>query len=192
MMILRKLRTIHCAQRGFTLIEILAALAITALIGSAAATATYQVVRINASSTNRQIAITQVENAVHSISRDAQQAQYIIPKDITNNALPMDAITKEISFNLITGDKLTLKWIGWDNNKNEITYTVVNGIMQKTITINDVLTATMHVADNISTASGSWKTDTKVLKLQTKSIVGAGASQTDETRTFQIIPRSAK
>jgi prepilin-type N-terminal cleavage/methylation domain-containing protein len=193
MMTLRKLGTINRAQRGFTLIEIVIAIAITTLIGSAAATATYQVIRINASSTNRQIAITQVENAVHYISRDAQQSQDVIPNGPT---VVNDPISKIISYNLITEDTLKLKWTSWDidnhNHKNEVNYAVVDGVLQKTTKIDNDLPNTITVANNISAASGTWKTDAKVLTLQIQAMVGTGASQTGETRTFQINPRPAQ
>jgi type II secretory pathway component PulJ len=182
--------------------EIVIAMAITALIGSAVATATYQVVRINASSTNRQIAITQVENAVHNISRDAQQAQQVIPQDITGTAKPLDSappLTKLISFDLSSGEKLTLTWITWDNHTNVVTYTLANGVLQRTITVDSGVPGTVVVANNIindgtgGDVSGSWNTETKVLNFTIlKATVGTGASRISETRTFQIIPRPAQ
>ena len=199
MMILRRMEDINRNQKGFTLVEMLVAIAITAIIGLAATTATYQVVRINSSSTNRQIAITQVENTVNDMSRNTQQAQNTIPKDITGIALPVDAISKEITFNLIAGDKLTLKWVAWNNSKNEVTYNWLNGALQKTITIitftNGVPTtntSTVLVANNISDASGTWNTDKKVLSIHIQATVGTGTSLTHEARTFQIIPRPAQ
>lgn len=125
-----KLKGINRNCQGFTLVELLAALVITALIGSAAASAVFQVFRINSSSTNHQIAISQVETSVNSVSRDAQQAQLVLPKDAAGVALPVNPVTKEISFNLGTGHKLTVKWTDWDSSQKEITYTVVNNTLQ--------------------------------------------------------------
>jgi prepilin-type N-terminal cleavage/methylation domain-containing protein len=191
-------RAINRIEQGFTLVEILIAIAIVAIIGSAVAVTTFQVFNVNAASTNRQITITQVENAVHYVSRDAQQAQHIIPKDSADVALPMDAVSKEIAFDLIngfiigTGDKLTLEWIAWDNTRNEVTYTVVDGALQKTTIINNGVPEVRPVADNISVASGNWNPEQKVLTLEIKATVGTGTSLREETRTFQIIPRSAQ
>jgi len=120
MVILRKLRFINRGQQGFTMVELLAAIVITAIIGAAAAVGINQVVRINATSSNHETAIAQVENAVHNISRDTLQAQTIIPT-ITN-------------FDLVAGNTLTMNWIISGQN-NEIIYSIVNGTLQKKMTV---------------------------------------------------------
>lgn len=187
-----KLGAINRIQQGFTLVEMLVAIAVAGIIGAAVGTLAYQTVNISESNTNRQVAITQVQNAVHYISRDTQQAQYIVPTDITDTALIVDPITKEVSFDMVAGDKLTLTWIAWDNTKNEILYTVVNGSLQKTTTINSAFVSTVNIADNVTIASGTWNIDSKVCSFQVRATVGTGGSQEEETRTFQIIPRSVQ
>jgi prepilin-type N-terminal cleavage/methylation domain-containing protein len=196
MMILRRLRVINCNQKGFTLAELLVAMAITALIGSAVATATYQVVKVNALSTNHQIAVSQVQNAVNSISRDTQQSQQVIPKSSADIALPLDTIpvgSTTISYNLITGNIFQVQWINWDGNTTyQVTYSVdSNGTLKRLLKINGTLTSTTSVAQNIKIASGNWDTYARVLTLQITAIVGASNPAT-ETRTFQIIPRPAQ
>lgn len=203
-MIPRRLRVINCNQKGFILAELLVAMAITALIGSAVATATYQVVKVNALSTNHQIAIVQVQNAVNSISRDTQQAQQVIPQDIFGTALLSDTVpvgSTLISFDLSSGEKLMLKWIAWDNTTNEVTYTIVNGTLQRDISlyVNGLLTEqkTTSIANNVSTPDVSqpvhcsWDTYARVLTFKIEAIVGTSNPAT-ETRTFQIIPRPAQ
>ena len=185
-MTFRRLRAISRYQQGFTLAEIVIAIAITALIGSAVATATYQIVNINASSTNHQIAITQVQSAVHSISRDAQQAQYIIPKDVLLDT-PVPMVDGVISFNLFDvippdKDKIVIEWTEWDMTHKEITYEIVNGSLQRDLSI---------VANNISALSGNWNTLTKVLTITITATVNA-PKPSIETRTFQIKPRPAQ
>jgi prepilin-type N-terminal cleavage/methylation domain-containing protein len=195
MMIPRRLGVVNINQKGFTLAELVIAMAITALIGSAVATATYQVVKVNALSTNHQIAVSQVQNAVNSISRDVQQSQQIIPTGPTVIVIN-DAANNTISFNLITSDTLTVQWIDWnDNATHQVAYTVANGVLQRTITVDSGVPSTIVVANNINVASGNWNTDlttyTRTLTLQIKAIVGASNPAT-ETRTFQIIPRPAQ
>ena len=68
-----------------TLVELLIALVITAVIATAVGTASYQIFKVSVRSTNHQIAVAQVQNATNAISRDAQQAQNIIPMDHNNN-----------------------------------------------------------------------------------------------------------
>ena len=189
MMILRRLRVINRNQRGFTLAEMLVAMAISALIGSAVAGATYQVVNINATSTNHQIVIDQVQNAVNSVSRDAEQAQYITRTDGGGALLPNVAGVN--SFDLVTTNKIIFEWTEWDNTLKEITYVVVNGRLQRGLKVNGVLTSTTYVASNISIASGTWNTSTKVLTVTIESQITAPKLAT-ETRTFQIMPRPAK
>ena len=58
-------------QSGFVMIEVLMAIAISALILVGIVDITVQTVIVNASDTNQMRAIKQVENAIHWIERDA-------------------------------------------------------------------------------------------------------------------------
>jgi len=187
MMKMRRTRTINRNQRGFTLVELLIAIAISVVIGSAVGGAAYQVFNINAASTNHQIVINQVQNAVNSLSRDAEQAQYIVPKNSSDIPLPLGTEFKLVE----NADQLTLNWTDWDNTRTEIIYTVVNGILQRTLKVNGGQTSQTNVANNISVASGSWNLSTKVLDVTIESRITA-PKPAAETRTFQIMPRSAK
>jgi prepilin-type N-terminal cleavage/methylation domain-containing protein len=198
-MIPHRLRVINWDQKGFTLLELVIAMAITALIGSAVGTATYQVVKVNTLSSNHQIAVSQVQNAVNSISHDAQQAQQVIPQDALGNALLLDTVPVDstlISFDLSSGEKLMVKWVDWDGNvTNEVTYTIVNGTLRRDIAlyVNGSLPEkkTMTIANNISTPDVlqpvhcNWDTYMRTLTFQMQVVVGT----TTETRTFQILPR---
>jgi prepilin-type N-terminal cleavage/methylation domain-containing protein len=197
MMTSHRLGAIGRDQKGFTLVEIVIAIAITAVIGSAVATATYQVVNISSSSTNHQIAITQVQSAVHSISRDAQQAQYIIPKDVFLDT-PVPIVGGVISFNLFDvippdKDKIVIEWTEWDMTHKEITYAIVNGSLQRVLSVNGGAPEVTSVANHISALSGSWNTNSnsKVLTITITVTVNAPKPAT-ETRTFQIKPRPAQ
>ena len=174
---LYRMRDINRTQRGFTLIELLIAIAITALVGSAVATGVYQIVKVNASSTNRQVAIAQVQNATNSISRDAQQAQQIFPA----------------SANFLSGESLTLQWTTWDNHFHVVTYDLLGTSLRRTITIDSGAPSTTIVANSITAASVKWYTAMKVLDFTVlTATVGTGPAQRSETRTFQINPRSAQ
>jgi len=180
------LRIKYRKQDGFTLAELLVAITITALIGAAVATATYQAVVVNAKSTNHQKAIVQVQNGVNSISRDAEQGQQIIPQSSTGTPLPLDSLptgSKKISFNLVTGNKLVIKWMDWSNTLHQVTYTVDgSGALKKDNTI---------IANNITVASGNWDTYSKTFSFQIRASVGT-KNTAIETRDFQINPRSAQ
>jgi prepilin-type N-terminal cleavage/methylation domain-containing protein len=199
---LHKIRTVMSRQKGITLVELLIAVAITAVISTAAAAGIYQAIRINSSSSNHQIAIIQAQNAVQYFSRDAQQAQQVIPEYNTGAAKPLDTsppATTLISFDLSTGDKIMFQWMTWDSHLYQITYSLINGALQKTTVIDGIPSGTSIVANNIINSStggdvsGNWNTATKILSITTlKATVGTGASQISAVRTFQIDPRPAQ
>ena len=173
MMTLRRMISINRNQRGITLIELVIAMAITTLISAAVATGIYQIVKVNVTSANRQIAISQVQNAVNSISRDAEQAQIISP---TSNFLSVP---------------LTLQWITWDNHVTVVTYSLSGTTLQRTITI-DGSPRTTLVARYITSASGTWNAGTKVLSFSALTATVGPPNTVTETRFFQINPRSAQ
>ena len=70
-------------EKGFTAIELLVAITIIALIGSATATATFQVFKGTERSNNHMTAVRQVHNAGYWISRDAQMAQSVTTDNLT-------------------------------------------------------------------------------------------------------------
>jgi len=61
-------------QKGFTLIELIVALAIASVIGVAATMTAHQLISIPVISNDSNTAINQVRNAVNWINRDAQSA----------------------------------------------------------------------------------------------------------------------
>ena len=83
-------------EKGFTNLELVVAIAIIALVGSAAAAATFQVFQGTERSNNHMTAVRQVHNAGYRISRDAQMAESVTADNLT---LP---------------DFLVLSWTEWD------------------------------------------------------------------------------
>lgn len=84
-------------EKGFTTIELVVAITIMALIGSAAAAATFQVFQGTERNNNHMIAVRQVQNAGYWISRDTPMAQSVTTDNLT---LP---------------DFLVLSWTEWDD-----------------------------------------------------------------------------
>jgi prepilin-type N-terminal cleavage/methylation domain-containing protein len=182
-------------QRGFTLIEILAALAITAVISTILMVAITQVVQISSSTANRQIAIKQVENGVHYISRNSQMAQSVIPLNNLGEPIAVNVLTNEIVFDLMVDDILTVSWQDWDTQSTLVEYCVNDGVLVQKITLNKDKAGETYsessIANRISEASGNWNTDAKYLTITLTSSVG-GTRPESETRTVQIRPFSVQ
>jgi prepilin-type N-terminal cleavage/methylation domain-containing protein len=89
---------------GFTLIELVMALAVSGILMSAVSATLYQVFTNNQKNTAHMLAVKQVENAVHFMVRDAEMAQRI----------------KTTS--LDPGEVLELSWTDWDAVETVVTY----------------------------------------------------------------------
>ncbi len=78
----RRLRFINKNQRGFTVIELLVAIAISSLITSGLTLTIFQVFGGNARNSSEMTVIRQVQNAGHWISRDVLMAQVMTPAEV--------------------------------------------------------------------------------------------------------------
>jgi len=102
-------RRLNNNQKGFTLVELLAAIAITAVIAPAVTAAIYQLYSVYAQVTNRITVNNQVANAVQWITSDSQMAQKITVENGT---------TPDLRLNFLQ--------YSWDNSVYNITYTITN------------------------------------------------------------------
>jgi len=94
-------------QPGFTLVEMVAGLAITGILLVGISNILFQFVTINANSSSGMTATKQVENTIDSIRRDALMAQKIIPDTVDASGFP-----------------LRFEWITWSNAEYIVTYTL--------------------------------------------------------------------
>jgi len=81
-MIVHRLGVINKNQKGFTLVELAVALAITGLITGGITMTIFQVFDVNARTSNHMTAVRQVQNAGYWISRDAQMAQSTVITEV--------------------------------------------------------------------------------------------------------------
>jgi prepilin-type N-terminal cleavage/methylation domain-containing protein len=105
--IAHKLGLINKNQRGFTLIELMLAIAISGIITGGITTTIFQVVVGSARTNNHMIAVRQAQNAGYWVSHDAQMAQIV-----------------ELDEDEDTGFPLVLTWTEWNGTVNEVTYTL--------------------------------------------------------------------
>ena len=162
-----------CRETGFTLIEIMASLAITALIGLGATVSITQVLNETARNTDYTTASRNAMNAVYWISRDAQMAQTI-------SGVPGFPQTAELS----------LAWMDWNNSSHNATYSLVNGVLQRSYNVDGQITQSV-IADYINPGveMTSCISDNGTLILTITSSVGEGSRIIDVTRVREMTAR---
>lgn len=173
--------TLHDKERGFTLIEILLALAITGILAIGIVVAIAQINKVDYICNSRVIAVKQVENAVHYINRDIQQAQKI-----------------EVNG---SGYWIRLTWVSWeDNSQIQVIYNVdgnQNLIREELVTLGgSTTTSSTNVAkyiesgSKIVTAPDTGQTPPeKSWTVQLTSSYTSGSKTATETREIKVIPR---
>jgi len=160
-------------QRGFTLIEILVGMALSAILITGIVMTIFQV-NIGASQTkNSMYALRQVQTAGYFISRDTLQATNIIPSG--TNGFP-----------------LTLWWVipgVCDWHKVEYTYDQTTRTLQREETTCGP-PSTIQIAENIDPSISFTQNGTGYYILTLTAKVD-GYQDASETRTYEIEPRVA-
>lgn len=161
-------------QKGFILIEVVLAIAITGLIGAGITMSAVQVMNVRALSANHIIAVKQVESAAYWINRDVRMAQVILP-------------------GAGSGFPLNLSWVAWDNTSNNVSYEINGSQLRRSYSVNGAQPAIQTaiakyinsdpVSTNCSYSGG-------VFNLKVTASVN-GFRPSSETRLIQVIPRSA-
>jgi prepilin-type N-terminal cleavage/methylation domain-containing protein len=165
------------SQAGFTLIEVMVALAICGVLGGGVITAIYQIGTTNSIDNARIMAVNQVENAVFRINRDMQMAQ-------------------KIEYTTVSGVfTLKLAWTTWDNNQSILVQYIwspsaktlsrsysLNGGSATTTLIGRYIQNFSVTPPNASAGESAWT-------LSITASVSSRNKTEDETRQFKIVPR---
>jgi prepilin-type N-terminal cleavage/methylation domain-containing protein len=158
-------------QRGYTLVEMLIALAILGIIAPVLGVSVFQVVSANELAGKHMTAVKQVESAVYWISHDTQMAQ-----------------TVETSGG--SGFPLSLTWIEWDNTSNNVTYTIQNGELQRARSVDGgeptVTTIAWHINEDVGMTNCQFDDGVLTIKI-TASLEGFRSAS--ETRVSEIVPK---
>lgn len=173
-MILTKIRSIYKKQAGYTVIEFMASLAVVGLIGIGATMANFQLIDQTVTNNNHTTANRHVLNAIHWISRDAQMAQKI-----------------DGASGFPSTSNLTLSWNSWENEFNEVNYSVDNGQLTRTYSVGGNLTEVTLIAQyvKIDPASTNCTWDNSELTLTITGSVGEGTRMINVTKQKTISPR---
>jgi hypothetical protein len=174
--------------------------AIFGIISGVVAFAVIQTLNVNASSTNREVAIRQVQNAGYWVSRDAQQAQVVLydaedPADVDELLILSWTDWGDTSVN---PPILTAKnFVVYVKNGDQIIRYHYKGSTDKVnywdsgVQLLDQMTVARFISGATCTPGSTGPLDPKykVIKLTVTATVG-GFQQASETRVYEIIPRA--
>jgi prepilin-type N-terminal cleavage/methylation domain-containing protein len=154
-------------EKGFTLIEVLVALAITSAILSVMSAAVVLITRTTSQNEEWNVNLRQVQNAGHWISRDA---------------LMSDNIT------VGTGSTfLTLGWSDWDNNSYNVEYVFQGNTLMRRLNGGSATLIAQYIVPPPATAC-SWNGTENRL---TVTIKASSHGKRYAERTYEIKPRPA-
>jgi prepilin-type N-terminal cleavage/methylation domain-containing protein len=174
-MTLRRLRQQIKRQQGFTLIEILGAIAILGIICIPLTMGIYQTYDISVRSASNITAINDVQTAIDWITRDAQMAQEVTI--VPSSGSPLESFQ--------------LAWMDWDGVSHDVDYNinVVDGIGQLQRTTNGRTLVIMQNVDSTHTSCINNADGTLDFTLTSSVSDYRSAS---ETRSFTILRRSGR
>jgi prepilin-type N-terminal cleavage/methylation domain-containing protein len=168
-MIFHRLRLINKNQLGFTLLELMLAMAISGIISGGITMSIFQVLNGSARTNNHLIAVNQVQNAGYWVSLDAQMAQIVVPDEYEDTGFP-----------------LTLTRTDWDTNEvYQVTYTLDPALKNLQRIYSHGITETSIIAQFIDPEQTSCVWDGEVLTFTIMVTVGGQS----ETRVYEIKPR---
>jgi len=163
----------HKKQGGFTLLEVAVSLAITSMIALGVAVSSAQVLTQTSKNSDYTTASRNAMNAIFWIGRDGQMAQSFAGAD----GFPL------------TSD-LSMAWEDWDSISHNITYSIQEGRLYRTYTVDSESTVSL-VAEYINDDSELTNciSENGTLLLTITSSVGGGTKIIDVTRVREITAR---
>ena len=169
-----RMKKLHKDQRGLTLIELVIVIAITGLITAGITMTIFQVFDMNTRTTNRMVAVSQVQHAGKLVSEDILEAH---PDMIRDNP-PGETF-------------LVLGWTAQNGTVHAVNYTLEYmpasefQILWREHIIDGVVDSTTKVAEHIDLVQTSCVWAGGVLTFEVTATVG----EQSETRIYKVKPR---
>jgi prepilin-type N-terminal cleavage/methylation domain-containing protein len=159
-------------QAGYTLIELMLAIVISAFISLGASMSISQVIDRTSYNSNYTIVNRNAMNAIYWIAKDAMMSQN------------MNGVSNFPSGNL------SLSWMEWDNTSHIANYSVQDGILYRYYNVDGQLTNTI-IAEDISSdpVKTYCSTDNGTLSLTITSYIGQGSKMVYAQRVREIVLR---
>jgi len=147
-------------QKGLTLVELLIAMVVVAMIAGAVVVGMFQLFTVSDRNSDYAVAFTQVQNAGYWVSHDAVMAQVVT----------------------LTPDFITLDCVDWENDAHQVVYTLDSdsGELRRSGTEGEFL-----VAQYIDPTKTSCTWDGAVLTL----VITAQVGDQTVSRTYKVEPR---
>lgn len=189
-------------ERGMTLVELMVALPIAALIVASIAGIYYQMVVTRSYVDDSLAAYTELQRAGAWFSRDSVQAQFVTDNNYGNGGTVLIAVNQDAG---ITGTEvLALQWTDWDDNVIQVFYSLASvpgsslKELHRTVKTNGSVTTSHLAAEHIDDSFDAemlldrtrfeWSSDEKdVIRLVATTEYG----QESVTRMYEARPRSA-
>ena len=178
---LKRLGLINKNQRGFTLLEVMVVVIITAIVSGGIGTAVLQVINGNTRSSNHMAAVRQVQEAGYWVSHDSQMAQS------SDNG------------SVVNGFPLTLTWRDFEGGRYDAIYSLLDTpgsslkMLQRSYSVNGTIVDNIVVARYIDASSpvltSCNKTAEEVIILTITAVIGTDSHAASETRVYEIIPK---
>ena len=158
------------AQRGFTLIELVVALAISGSLVTVIVMSIFQISSASTSSVDHMTAISHAQNAGQWFGVDVAQAD-------------------TVSVGASDGFPLVLSRTQYDGTHHEVTYDITGSELRRSYSVDGGAPTETLIAGNVNASGTSCQLDDGVLVLTVATESGQGPQQKTETRVYKASPR---
>lgn len=172
------LRSINKRQLGFTLIELVVAMAISGIICGSVTMTIFQIFDSSGRTSTHMTAVRQVRSAGYWVSHDVLMSQNLVLTDEASDDPDGSRLP------------LTLTWSDWTGNEiHEVTYSIVDDELRRSDSINSGAPTVDIVAEFIDPENTGCQYSGGKLIFTVTATVGAGSAAQTETRTYEVVPR---